>query len=82
MGHVTWRISLEDFFTCDEALMKKTDLVRMGVCAYKGLLVNAGNCKDMRKMFDREWAPKLKYGQNIGTYDQFRSVVGQYCDWQ
>ncbi len=69
----------DDFFTCDEGLMKKKNLVRISVCKYKRLLVNAGNCKDMRKMVDKEWAAKLRYGPNIRTYDQFRSVVGQFC---
>ncbi len=67
------------FFTSAGAQLRVTTQVCRGTPAYKGLLVNAGNCEDVQEIFENNWKSKRSLGQPISSYDQFRVAVGQLC---
>ncbi len=71
--------TLEDeFFTSTEARLEEIDHLPRVKSAYQGLLMNEKNCDDMKTMFQIRWESRVALGQSLGTYDQFRVVVGQF----
>lgn len=77
-----WNFYLEtlpvDFFSSAEARFEVSDPLVKGRSGYAGLVLNPQNNNDMREMFNIRWKSKADLGQPLGTFEQFRIVVGQY----
>jgi len=69
----------KDFFKSKEARLELSDRVTRGTAAYQGLILTQLNNGDMRKIYNISWKSKADLGQPLGTYHQFRIVVGQYA---
>ncbi len=78
-----WDIELSflapDFFKSKEAKMERTEKVRKGIRAYEGLKITHENSYDMSVIYEVDFAPAIKAGQDSKTYDQFKVTVGQYA---
>lgn len=68
-----------NFFTSKEARLELTTRVVKGKAAYQGVPVTPENNPDMQRIYDQSWRSREDLGQPMGTFQQFRIVVGQYC---
>ncbi len=78
-----WEATLDvlptDFFTSKEARLEVRKRVTKGIPAYQGIIITHSNSEDMKSIYNIVWKSKYDLGQRIGTYHQFRIVVGQYA---
>ena len=78
-----WEIVVEKlpakFFSSAEARFEINKQVSKGKSAYVGLALDHKNNFDIEEIYGIRWRSKADLGQNMGTYDQFRLVVGQYA---
>ena len=67
------------FFKSKEARLQLRGRVTRGTPAYQGLNLTHRNNADVKKIYRVRWQSKADLGQSVGTYEQFRIVVGQYA---
>lgn len=67
-----------EFLTSKEALANCSDGAVRGKPLFSGLRLDEQNSSDMQRVFRLCFESKIRLGQPRGTYDQFRSAVGQY----
>ena len=67
------------FFSDAEALLKQTSKVTQGVPAYHGVAITERNSSDMSHMYEISFLTKHLLGQPKGSYEQFKSTVGQFA---
>lgn len=76
-----WNLCLsrldEDFFTGADARMEETGRVRKGETAYLGLPIDESNSEDMSHIYAVRYEAKRTLGQPAGSYNQFRTAIGQ-----
>lgn len=68
-----------DFFTSPEARMQLTGSIGQGRTGYAGLKLSAENCSDVKHVYELKFLAKENAGQPVTTYQQFRTVVGQFA---
>ena len=67
------------FFNSREARLEHSERVTKGRPAYQGVLVTPQNNPDMKCIYEISWKSREDLGQPMGTFEQFRVVVGQYA---
>ena len=67
------------FFNSREARLEQTERVTKGKPAYQGVSVTPQNNPDMKCIYEISWKSREDLGQPMGTFEQFRVVVGQYA---
>lgn len=78
-----WRHCLsslpEDFFSCSEALLERRASSGKGSVLCGGLSIAESSNEDLQGSHEATWKARHDCGQTTGSYDQFRSAIGQFC---
>eukprot|EP00172_Hildenbrandia_rubra_P004469 Plantae.Rhodophyta-Hildenbrandia_rubra.ctg911.p1 GENE.Plantae.Rhodophyta-Hildenbrandia_rubra.ctg911~~Plantae.Rhodophyta-Hildenbrandia_rubra.ctg911.p1 ORF type:complete len:636 (+),score=82.20 Plantae.Rhodophyta-Hildenbrandia_rubra.ctg911:3961-5868(+) len=69
----------QDFFSSGEAALGGEGKGGKGVVLYEGLGISEGNNKDIKRVYDLVYRVKHNLGQSTGSYEGFRSAIGQFC---
>ncbi|KAI0560771.1 angiomotin [Gracilaria domingensis] len=73
-----------DYFTSRNALLKdKENMAAKGKIVYPGLKLIAENCQDLKEIYLIRYKTKqlLQARGSTGSFDVFRSIVGQFMRW-
>lgn len=77
-----WESYLErvskSFFRSKEATLEDLPDPKKGKKPYQGIPITPKNNSDMMRIYELSWKSREDLGQSMGTYEQFRIVVGQY----
>ena len=68
----------DDFFLSEEALLEGEVSTGKGSSLYVALRVDEVNNRDMMRAFTLTWKNRHEEGAPTGSYEQFRSAIGQY----
>ena len=78
----SWELYLstveEDFFASEEAILEGEVQAGKGGVLYASLKVDETNNEDLKRVYELSWRAKHDAGSPIGSYQMFKTAVGQY----